>query len=129
LAAYKVELPDHWDTPTEFENKGFSGDCKNIAIFEMAVLKRLGYPYGIKILIVHALFEDHALLRVEMPEGGWKVYDVVSEAVSSPKLDSLKPVAEFDEKQVVWFSPKSGMTQEERRPQSIAVRSAGRKDP
>ena len=129
MAAYKVELPDHWDTPTEFVNKGFSGDCKNIAIFEMAVLKQLGYPYGIKILIVHALFEDHALLRVEMPEGGWKVYDVVSEAVPSPKLESLKPVAEFDEKQVVWFSAKSGMTQEERRSQSIAVRSAGQKDP
>jgi hypothetical protein len=129
LAAYRVELPDHWDTPTEFAKKGFSGDCKNIAIFEMAVLKRLGYPYGIKILIVHALFEDHALLRVEMPEGGWKVYDVVPEAVPSPKLESLKPVAEFDEKQVVWFSPRTGIAQEERRPNSIAVRSDDRKSP
>ena len=105
LAAYRIEIRDHWDTPREFMEEGFSGDCKNIAIFEMGALKRLGYPYGIRILIVHALFEDHALLRVEMAEGGWKVYDVVPEGVPSPKPGLLKPVAEFDEKRVNWFSP------------------------
>lgn len=115
LAAYRVEISDHWDTPKEFLRKGFQGDCKNIAIYEMAVLKQLGYPHGIRILIVHALFEDHALLKVEMPEGGWKVYDVVPEGVPTPRQDLIKPVAEFDEKMVSWF------------PQRVPVQADGRR--
>jgi len=121
LAAYRTEIRDHWDTPREFMEEGFSGDCKNIAVFEMGALKQLGYPYGIRILIVHALFEDHALLRVEMPEGGWKIYDVVPEGVPTLKPSLLKPVAEFDEKRVSWFSPQTGMPDDARRSNSVAA--------
>jgi len=123
LAAYRVEIRDHWDTPREFMQQGFSGDCKNIAVFEMGVLKQLGYPYGIRILIVHALFEDHAVLRVEMPEGGWKVYDVVPQGVPSPRPELLKPVAEFDEKRVSWFSPQTGGLPDARTSDSAAFAS------
>ncbi len=121
LAAYRVEINDHWDTPADFIRQNFSGDCKNIAVFEMGVLKQLGYPYGVKILIVHALFEDHALLRVEMPEGGWKAYDVVAENVPSPRPDLLKPVAEFDEKRIGWFPQQSAKPHDARKPESIGA--------
>ena len=103
MAAYRVEISDHWDTPREFMEKGFASDCKNIATFEMGVLKRLGYPYQVRILIVHALFEDHAVLHVELPEGGWKVYDVVPQNVPTPEARLLRPVVEFDERSVEWY--------------------------
>jgi len=103
MATYRLEIGDHWDTPREFMAKGFASDCKNIAAFEMGVLKRLGYPHAVRILIVHALFEDHALLRIELPEGGWKVYDVVPEDVPTPEARLLKPIVEFDEKRVEWY--------------------------
>jgi hypothetical protein len=108
LAAYRMEIIDHWDTPKEFAEKGYSGDCEDIAVFMMATLKRLGYPHGIRILIVQGLFEDHALLRVEMAEGGWKVYDVVPRGVPSPEESLLKPIVEFDEKGVDWFPSQAG---------------------
>ena len=68
----------------------------------MGALKQLGYPFQVRILIVHALFEDHALLRIELPEGEWKVYDVVPQNVPTPEA-RLKPVVEFDEKRVEWY--------------------------
>jgi hypothetical protein len=106
MATYRMEMGDHWDTPREFMEKGFASDCKNIATFEMGVLKRLGYPRQVRILIVHSLFEDHALLRVELPEGGWKVYDVVPRNVPSPEARLLRPVVEFDEHNVEWYPPE-----------------------
>ena len=121
LAAYRVEIRDHWDTPADFVRQRFSGDCKNIAVFEMGVLKQLGYPYGVRILIVHALFEDHALLRVEMPEGGWTAYDVVSKNVPIPKPELLKPVAEFDETRISWYPTQSVMLHDARGPGSAAA--------
>lgn len=121
LAVYRTEIDDHWDTPREFMRQGFSGDCKNIAAYEMGVLKRLGYPHGIKILIVHSMFEDHALLKVEMPEGGWKAYDVVPEGVPVPRPGLLRPVAEFDEKRVTWFSPQAGPSGTGRQSRSVAA--------
>ena len=104
LATYRMEIQDHWDTPKEFIQKGFSGDCEDIVVFMMGTLKGLDYPYPIHILIARALFEDHALLRMQMPEGGWKVYDVVSRNVPSREMSLLKPIVEFDEKNVKWFA-------------------------
>jgi len=108
LAAYRMEIRDHWDTPKEFIRKGFSGDCEDITVFMMGTLKRLGYPYRVRILIVHGLFEDHALLRMEMPEGGWKIYDVVPRNVPIREASLLKPVVEFDEKGMNWFPTQAG---------------------
>jgi hypothetical protein len=103
LAAYRMEIVDHWDTPVEFMKKGFSGDCEDITVFMMGTLRRLGYDHGVRVLIVEGLFEDHALLRVEMPEGGWKVYDVVPTDVPVRTPAGLRPVVEFDEALVNWF--------------------------
>ena len=108
LATYRMEIQDHWDTPGDFINRGFAGDCEDIVVFMIGTLKRLGYPYGLRVLIAHDLFEDHALLRIEMPEGRWKVYDVVPRKVSSRALQHLKPVVEFDEKRVDWFPSREG---------------------
>jgi hypothetical protein len=123
LAAYRVEIRDHWDTPADFIEQRFSGDCKNIAVFEMGVLKQLSYPYGVRILIVHALFEDHALLKVEMPEGGWRIFDVASENVPMLRPGLLRPVAEFDEKRVSWYPPQTNAPRDPRRSDAGAAPS------
>jgi hypothetical protein len=103
LSTYHMEFRDHWDTPKEFIQKGFSGDCEDIAAFMMGSLKRLGYPHEVNILVVHNIFEDHAMLRVEMPGGGWRVYDVVKKNIPVVEESALKPVVEFNEKKVRWF--------------------------
>jgi len=103
LATYQMEIQDHWDTPREFIQKGFSGDCEDIAVFMMGTLKRIGYPYRMRILIVQEIFEDHALLKVERPEGEWKVYDVVPQRVLSLEMTQLKPLVEFDERTMFWY--------------------------
>jgi len=121
MAAYRVEISDHWDTPREFMEKGFASDCKNIATFEMGALKRLGYPYQVRILIVHALFEDHAVLHIELPQGGWKVYDVVPENVPTPDARCLRPVVEFDEHKVEWYPPETIASSEPGKGHSLAA--------
>jgi len=121
MAAYRVEIGDHWDTPREFMEKGFASDCKNIATFEMGALKRLGYPYQVRILIVHALFEDHALLHIELPEGGWKVYDVVPQNVPTPEARLLRPVVEFDERSVEWYPAEERASLDSRKGTPLAA--------
>ncbi len=121
LATYRMEIGDHWDTPKEFMQKGFASDCKNIATYEMGALKQLGYPYQVRILIVHALFEDHALLRIELPEGGWKVYDVVPQNVPTPEARLLKPVVEFDEHRVEWYPSETLASYDSRKASSLAA--------
>ena len=64
------------------------------------------YPYRMRILIVQDLFEDHALLRVEIPEGGWKIYDVVPRRVPSLEMTQLKPLVEFDERTMFLYPPQ-----------------------
>jgi hypothetical protein len=78
LAFYQGdEIEDHWDTPSEFEDKGLKGDCEDIAVFLLATFKRLKYPFGVRILAVRTLVGDHALLKVKMPDGKWKTYETV----------------------------------------------------
>ncbi|MFC1868260.1 hypothetical protein ACFL0H_09025 [Thermodesulfobacteriota bacterium] len=52
LAKYRMEKEDHWDTPKEFMEKGFQGDCEDIAVFMMATLKRVNYPYRVRVVAV-----------------------------------------------------------------------------
>ena len=106
LVSYRMEIRDHWDTPKEFMRNRFSGDCEDIVVFMMGALKRMNYPYRVRILVVRTLFEDHALLRLELPDGGWRVYDVAASAVRAVEPGRLTPVVEFDETTVVWHSPK-----------------------
>ena len=125
LAAYRMEIVDHWDTPKEFMRKGFSGDCEDITVFMMGTLKRLGYPHRVRVLIVQGLFEDHALLRLEMPQGGWKVYDVVPPGVPAPELGRLKPVVEFDEMGVNWFPSQAGASHASQKADAVVAGDSG----
>jgi hypothetical protein len=104
IATYRTEVLDHWDTPNEFIQRGFSGDCEDIAIFMMGNLKRLGYPYEIRIAIVKAVLVDHAMLRIKMPDGRWILYDVVPPSVPIRRPLLFRPIVEFDDKHVTWFS-------------------------
>jgi hypothetical protein len=103
IATYRTEAVDHWDTPKEFMRRGFSGDCEDIAIFMMGNLKYLGYPYKIRIVIVRAILGDHAMLRIEMADGRWILYDVVPPSVPVRRPLLFRPIVEFDDKQVNWF--------------------------
>jgi len=102
LVTYRMEIRDHWDTPREFMARGFAGDCEDIVFFMMGTLRRLGYPRGVRVLVVPGLADDHALLKVEMPEGGWRLYDVASERVRAGEIRTARPIVEFDEKIVIW---------------------------
>lgn len=103
LVKYEPEDTDHWDTPQEFIQKGFRGDCEDIAVFFMATLRRLDYPHGVRILGVETLLGDHAVLKVEMPDGQWKMYETVP--VPLCEFDQLfyRPIVEFDEKIIVYY--------------------------
>ncbi len=107
LAAYRMEIADHWDTPKGFMQKGFSGDCGHVGVSTMGTPKRPGYPHRVRVLIVEGLFGDHALLRTEMPEGGWKAYDVVHPGVPVPAPSLFRPVVGFDERAVDWFPSRA----------------------
>ena len=108
LARYRIEIVDHWDTLKEFMEAGFSGDCMNIVVFLMATLRSVGYSNQMRLLVAKSLFEDHALLHLELPDGRWRVYDVVPRSVPRVEMDALKPVVKFDEKRIVWFPPEKG---------------------
>jgi hypothetical protein len=105
LVLYEPEENDHWDTPQEFIDKGFRGDCEDIAVFIMATLRRLNYPNGVRILGVRTLLGDHAVLKVEMPGGKWKMYETVP--VPLCEFDRLfyRPIVEFDEENVFYYKP------------------------
>ena len=104
LTSYEMEIEDYWDTPREFVDRNFQGDCEDIAIFMLATLKSLGYPHEVKILAVKALFEDHALLKVEMPEGQIEVFETIGSVRETNTNLVYTPIVEFDEKSI--FFPK-----------------------
>ncbi|MEE9544688.1 MAG: hypothetical protein V3V55_03705, partial [Rhodospirillales bacterium] len=107
ISKYRKEKEDHWDTPNEFIRRGFQGDCEDIAIFMMGTLKQLKYPYHIRILAVETLTGDHhAILKVEMPDRKWKIYEAVPIPLS--EIDQLfyKPLVEFDEENIIYFERK-----------------------
>ncbi len=106
FAKYRTEKEDHWDTPKEFIQRGFQGDCEDIAVFIMATLKQLKYPYNIRIMTVKALTGDHAVLKVQMPNTKWKIYETVP--VPLCQIDRLfyRPIVEFDEKNIIYFEQK-----------------------
>ena len=107
LSKYKTEDFDHWDTPKEFREKGFQGDCEDIAVFAMSTLKRLEYPYGVRILAVKALFGYHAILKVEMPARDWKIYETVPLPLNEIDRLFYRPIVEFDEKTIVYYKEKN----------------------
>jgi hypothetical protein len=105
ICTYRLEIADYWDTPREFITRGFSGDCEDIAIFMMANLKRLQYPYPVRVIAVRVMLEDHALIKVKMPDGRWKVYETISGTGIIGRGGFYSPIVEFDENNI-FFHPK-----------------------
>ena len=103
LSEYEVEIDDHWDTPKEFMERGFTGDCEDIAVFMMATLKRLQYPETVRILAVRTAIEDHALLKVKLPTGDWKIYETVPVSLHTAERPFYTPIVEFDEKDIIHY--------------------------
>ena len=110
LAKYRKEKSDHWDTPREFMERGFQGDCEDIAVFIMATMRRLNYPHKVRILAVKTLTGDHAILRVETPDGQWKVFETVPMPLGEFDRLFYRPIVEFDEKNIVYFNFKNSET-------------------
>ena len=106
LAKYRKDEYDSWDTPKEFIGRGFEGDCEDIAIFVMGTLKRLEYPYLVRVLAVSTSDQDHALLRVRLPEGDWKIYDTMSFPLKEIDRLFYRPIVEFDENDIIYFEKK-----------------------
>lgn len=102
LAKFRTESRDHWDTPKEFMQRGFQGDCEDIAVFMMATLKRLEYPFGVRVMLVETSMQDHSVLKVKMPNGKWKIYDTVPMPSGNAGRLIFKPIVEFDENNIIY---------------------------
>lgn len=96
-----MKTDNHWDTPQEFVARNFEGNCADIAIFMLATLKSLGYPYQARILAAKTMFVDHALLKVEMPDGSWQVFETTRATNPAMRL-AYAPIVEFDERQIIF---------------------------
>jgi hypothetical protein len=90
---------DYWDTFRESYNKGFRGDCEDIAVAIIGTLKHLGYPHKAMVRIVTTITPaDHAIAVIEMPDGEMREYN----SVVSTALDVLfyRRVLDFDELEI-----------------------------
>lgn len=101
LTRASLEIEDHWDTPQEFVAKNFEGDCEDIAIFMLATLRTLGYPHQARVLAAKTMFADHALLKVEMPDNSWQVFET-TRAINPKARLAYTPIVEFDEKRIIF---------------------------
>jgi len=104
LVKYKTEKTDYWDTPKEFMQNGFQGDCEDIAIFMMATLKKLDYPHKVRVVAVSTWLRDHAILKVQMPKGNWKNYETIPMPFQGIDRLFYKPIVEFDENEIIYYS-------------------------
>ena len=105
LTHYEMDFGDDWQTPGSFIRSGFRGDCEDIAIFMMGTLKRLNYPYKVRVLVIEDLFADHAQLKVQMPDGCWRWYESTRRGSYSSCPHGWRPVVEFDENAIVYYAP------------------------
>ncbi|MBN1105212.1 MAG: hypothetical protein JXL84_17495 [Deltaproteobacteria bacterium] len=99
---YRLEIDDHWDTPHEFIHRGFQGDCEDIAVFMMGTLRYLRYPHRVRVLAVQGVFTGHALLKVEMPDGLWRIYETSGPALRGVNPNRLRVLVEFDEREILY---------------------------
>jgi len=97
-SSYTPDSIDHWDTFKEIVYNHFYGDCEDIAVLMMGTFKLLNYPNDTRILIVDVAGSnlDHALFKIRLPNGKWKIY----ETLSSSSL--YLPLVEFDEYHI-WY--------------------------
>lgn len=105
MTRYEMEFEDEWLTPKAFMRSGLQGDCEDIAFFIMGTLKELGYPHPVRILVISDLFSDHALLKVELPNGKWKMYDSTTGRTYYRLRKKWTPVVEFDEFTIIYHAP------------------------
>lgn len=101
LTSLTMEATDYWDTPKEFVAKDLRGDCEDIAIFLLAMLKKLDYPGQVRIYAVKAQFVEHAMLKVQMPDKSWKVFETVKKT-ERDKQFAYTPIIEFDERNIIF---------------------------
>ena len=104
LTHYEMDFEDDWLTPKAFIQAGFRGDCEDIAIFLMGTLKRLSYPYKVRVLVIEDFFADHAQLKVEMPDRRWKFYESTRNGAYSARPAAWKPIVEFDENTIIYHA-------------------------
>jgi len=101
LTCLTMETKDHWDTPREFAEKNFHGDCEDIAIFMLATLKKLEYPGDVRIFAVKSRFVEHAMLKVQMPDNSWKLFETVKKTDSHDRF-AYTPIVEFDDREIIF---------------------------
>jgi predicted transglutaminase-like cysteine proteinase len=101
LTSLTMETKDYWDTPKEFVAKNLQGDCEDIAIFLLAMLKKLDYPGQVRIFAVNAQFVEHAMLKVQMPDKSWKMFETVKKTERDVQF-AYTPIIEFDERNIIF---------------------------
>ena len=98
---YTINEGDYWYTPKEMIDAGFNGDCEDIASLIYGTFKRLEYPFQVRIMLVYVLmaFNEHVMIKVELPDGKWKTYDTID----IPWVNITIPFLEFDENEIWMF--------------------------
>lgn len=76
LVVYEPDQNDNdsWDAYNEFDLKG---DCEDIATFIYQTLKGLGCPNEIRMTALRLPLGDHAVLKIKMSNGKWKIFNSV----------------------------------------------------
>ncbi len=92
---------DHWKTYAEFQ-MDFRGDCEDIATFMYGTLKRLEYPYALKLRIIRMPAGDHAVLMVQLPTGQWKMYNSIPMPGDFLDIALARTVVEWDDQQIYY---------------------------
>lgn len=97
---------DYWQTPREFVDNDCHGDCEDFAILRMVVLRKFGYPYPIKVLVV-LRYDNirHAILKVKYPNGEYGQFDYGNTPQWEQVLEYLfnQPLFEFNEEGITYF--------------------------
>jgi len=103
---------DYWFTPQEMIDANLQGDCEDIGSLIFGTLKKLDYPYEVRLLIVETIqLSDHLLVNVELPDGRWKKYETVKLFLSEMGALFYRPKIEFDENHI-WTYDLTGTGRE-----------------
>jgi hypothetical protein len=98
---------DYWFTPKEMIEAEFKGDCEDIGSLILGTLKKLNYPYDVRLLIVETIqLSDHLLVKVQLPDGRWKKYETVKLFMSELDAIFYRPKIEFDENHIWTYNSK-----------------------
>ncbi len=101
LTCLTMKTKDHWGTPKDFVARNLQGDCEDIAIFLLAMLKKLDYPGQVRIFAVKTQFVDHAMLKVQMPDNNWKIFETVKKTERNMQF-AFTPIVEFNDREIIF---------------------------